>query len=217
MRHSIQRLHQICSSFQKNLLITHTHKHSLVQHSTSGTVNHHGLHLKQQCTFVKSKWRTIKQHHYIKWLNQIHYFFNLTKVVYYILYKQAVFKNEKPNVMRLIEKEAVGISFTPTCHTHTKTDRTHTQPVPNHTSSDPGLQSFQTVHICSTVILHTVCVTVCACACYPVVFLCKSHISTGPQTLTLVLLRVPKLRQDISIFQWLLVHTYFPSATSVLN
>jgi len=91
--------------------------------------------------------------------------------------------------MRRTEKEAVGISFTPTCHTHTQTQththtnthRTHTQPVPNHTSSDPGLRSFQTVHICSTVILHTACVTVCVFACYPVVFLCKSHIS-GPQT-----------------------------------
>lgn len=110
-----------------------------------------------------------------------------------------------------------NLIYTDLSHTHKYTQNTLSTCAKSHTSSDPGLRSFQTVHICSTVILHTVCVTVCACACYPVVFLCKSHISTGPQTLTLVLLRVPKLRQDISIFQWLLVHTYFPSATSVLN
>ncbi len=111
--------------------------------------------------------------------------------------------------MRRTEKEAVGISFTPTCHTHTDTDtdththtnthRTHTQPVPNHTSSDPGLRSFQTVHICSTVIVHTACVTVCVCACYPVVFLCKSH--SLAHRLILVSLRVPKPRQDMSVLQ----------------
>lgn len=109
-----------------------------------------------------------------------------------------------------------NLIYTDLSHTHKYTQNTLSTCAKSHTSSDPGLRSFQTVHICSTVILHTVCVTVCACACYPVVFLCKSHISSAHR-LTLVSLRVPKPKQDMSILQLLLMHNHFPSATSALN
>ncbi len=77
-------------------------------------------------------------------------------------------KRETKHVMRRTEKKlSESHLHQPVTHTHTHTNthRAHTQPVPNHTSSDPGLRSFQTVHICSTVILHTACVTVCVCLC----------------------------------------------------
>lgn len=103
----------------------------------------------------------------------------------FTIYKQDMFKKRNQTCDEIERKRSCrNLIYTNLSHTHTHTyTQIHTtQPVPNHTSSDPGLRSFQTVHICSTVILHTVCVTVCVCACYPVVFLCKSHVSTGPQT-----------------------------------
>lgn len=45
-------------------------------------------------------------------------------------------------------------------HVHTNT---HTQPVPNHTSSDPGLRSFQTTHMLHCHSSHGVCDCVCLC------------------------------------------------------
>ncbi len=148
MRHSIQRLHQVCGSFQKNLLITHTHTHT-------------------QFSPILQLW-------YCKSAR----FASINSV--------CVQKRETKHVMRRTEKEAVGISFTPTCHTHT-----HTQIHTEHTLNLCQITQA-VIQGCDPFRLYTyaplsfftrrVWLCVCVCACYPVVFLCKSHISSGPQT-----------------------------------